>query len=469
MRKKIAAFWLSLILLFSLLSILIEISQNVNSSTVLYVGGAGAGNFTKIQWAIENASNGDTIIVYNGTYYGEMIVDKTISLIGEDMETTIIDGEEIGDVIRITADWVNLTGFTMKHSAPMFGAAGIEIDSNYVTIFNITVVHTEFGIYIVSGTHNTIINCNISNHGYNGVYLDSASSNTITNNNISENWVGIRLEESPNNIITDNNINDTYLAIYIQESSNSNNITKNKILHNEDGIHIDSSNNNKISRNYILNNENGIYLSHQSVNNTINNNNISSNHFGINPEQDSWDNNIYNNSFENNFIQINIDSDGDGWIDENDLYPNDPNEWADTDGDSHPDNSDEFPNDPSEWNDTDGDGIGDNSDFDPNDPNEWVDTDGDGHPDNNDEFPNDPDEWNDADGDGIGDNSDLDDNNNYIPDFLEIPLVICLILIPLIILIIFNKRIRKNKIRSDSVSHLKTDEENHEEITHRNQ
>ena len=95
-----------------------------------------------------------------------------------------------------------------------------------------------------------------------------------------------------------------------------------------------------------------------------------------------------------------------------DAFPNDPDESSDLDGDGIGDNSDPdrdgdgvnndqdaFPNDPTEISDLDGDGIGDNSD---------PDRDGDGVNNDQDAFPNDPDESGDLDGDGIGDNSDSD-------------------------------------------------------------
>ena len=89
-----------------------------------------------------------------------------------------------------------------------------------------------------------------------------------------------------------------------------------------------------------------------------------------------------------------IDSDGDGYADAIDAFPNDPTEWADTDSDGYGDNSDAFPNDASEWLDTDGDGYGDNSDAFPTDASEWLDSDGDGQGDNSDPYPNDPDNGN---------------------------------------------------------------------------
>ena len=72
------------------------------------------------------------------------------------------------------------------------------------------------------------------------------------------------------------------------------------------------------------------------------------------------------------------DSDGDGWADTIDAFPNDSAEWLDTDGDGCGDNFDAVPQDPEECLDSDEDGYGDNSDLFPDDPKEFADKDGDG-------------------------------------------------------------------------------------------
>ncbi len=82
-----------------------------------------------------------------------------------------------------------------------------------------------------------------------------------------------------------------------------------------------------------------------------------------------------------------LDSDGDGVIDEEDVFPNDPAETQDSDLDGVGDNADAFPNDSSETQDSDNDGMGDNADAFPFDPTETTDTDGDGIGDNSDPNP----------------------------------------------------------------------------------
>ena len=108
---------------------------------------------------------------------------------------------------------------------------------------------------------------------------------------------------------------------------------------------------------------------------------------------------------------IDIDSDGDGTLDGDDAFPDDPNEDTDSDSDGVGDNADAFPSDPNETMDSDMDGVGDNADAFPDDPAETMDSDGDGVGDNEDVFDSDPTETKDSDGDGVGDNADAFPND----------------------------------------------------------
>ena len=83
-------------------TILVENNPVGCNGTTLYVGGTGPNNYTRIQDAVDNASNGDTVFVYNGTYshYFEenwacVRIDKRIRLLGENRDNTIINGSMI--------------------------------------------------------------------------------------------------------------------------------------------------------------------------------------------------------------------------------------------------------------------------------------------------------------------------------------------------------------------------------------
>ena len=113
------------------------------------------------------------------------------------------------------------------------------------------------------------------------------------------------------------------------------------------------------------------------------------------------------------------DDDGDGIADPHDAFPRDAAESADSDRDGVGDAADAFPLDATESADRDGDGVGDNADAFPDDPAETVDTDGDGVGNNADELPYDLRDSTDHDGDGIGDSVDDDDDGDGVADIFD--------------------------------------------------
>jgi len=201
-------------------------------------------NYAKIQWAVDNASAGDTIIVRDGIYYESVTVSKQLTIKSENgSENCIVNGTG-SDVFTLIADGIRIEGFTITG-----GRYGICIRSN----------------------NNTIINNNISSNNYDGILLDFSNNNSISNNNISNNAVGINLWDSNNNSISNNNIcSNRWDGIFLYSSNN--NITSNNIISNNGcGIDLCDSNNNSISDNIISSNGYGIYLRY-SNNNSISNN-----------------------------------------------------------------------------------------------------------------------------------------------------------------------------------------------------
>ena len=68
--------------------------NSIQPSQWLYVGGNGPGNYSTIQAAIENATHGDTIYVYQGIYQEYITIDKQITLIGQQKNHTIINATD---------------------------------------------------------------------------------------------------------------------------------------------------------------------------------------------------------------------------------------------------------------------------------------------------------------------------------------------------------------------------------------
>ncbi len=122
-----------------------------------------------IQDAIDNATEGDTIRVWEGTYNGDVVVNRSINLVGNGSEQTTIDGSGSGDVVKITADRVNMSGFTVTGSGNFH--SGILIVSNNNTITNNTSNSNKYSGIRLAFTGNTTITNNICNSNRNyGIY-----------------------------------------------------------------------------------------------------------------------------------------------------------------------------------------------------------------------------------------------------------------------------------------------------------
>jgi len=154
-------------------------------------------DYERIQWAIGNASEGDTVFVRADIYYEHLTIDKSISLIGENEYSTIVDGNKTSDVVSVTASNITISGFTIQN-------------------------------------------------GWNGIVLNNSSGNVISNNIINSNVEdGVYLNYSDYNVIKDNSLSRNKLSPYVVFlckgnihlfHSNHNNISKNELTFASQGI-----------------------------------------------------------------------------------------------------------------------------------------------------------------------------------------------------------------------------------------
>jgi hypothetical protein len=246
--------------------------SSLKRGDTLYVGGSGPNNFTYIQDAINAASNGYTVFVFKDSspYKENLYVRKSINLIGEDRNTTIIDGRNRGDVIDINYSFVTISGFTIQHSG-LIGRwrwEGILTMGSSTTIKGNIIQKNNNGIALTNlynlNPHNLcILNNVIQNNRECGINSRCGVTNsTISGNVIAENGnCGIALSGTINskNIIVGNIITGNHL-IGIIVYGNFNNVTGNTVQNTQKnveycraGISIEGMNN-SITRNNLINN-----------------------------------------------------------------------------------------------------------------------------------------------------------------------------------------------------------------------
>ncbi|MCD6299036.1 MAG: right-handed parallel beta-helix repeat-containing protein, partial [Thermoplasmata archaeon] len=167
--------------------------------------------------AIENASDGDTIIVGDGIYHENLIVNKSVSIVGESRNAVI---DSSGDVINITAGEVNVSWLTIRN-----GSIGMLISgSTNVTISNCNISNNILGVELNSSSDNNICGNNISGNSDDGLWLLHSNNNTISKNVFIKNGDsnvgtgGLNIYSSEGNIIYHNNFMDNYIQAYVSGS-----------------------------------------------------------------------------------------------------------------------------------------------------------------------------------------------------------------------------------------------------------
>jgi len=321
-RKAVSRIMLTLLLLSMLtLAFNIQPVKAVKAEPkTWYVDDSGGKDFTRIQDAIYAASPGDTIYVYNGTYYEHIYIDKSLTLIGENKYGAIIDGSGYGPIVTIYGFNVTFAHFTVRNAGwtnwerdngirlyqtqssqvtdciVSGGAYGIRemgafypqgrnvIKGNTVSdcteiaigsshassigniVANNTIKNSTNGIYFNNPYNMQIVGNHIfgteSQHSQYGIHLQVGGlSNTIIGNRIEYSDNAIRLDYADKNVVTGNIVSDNTFAIFVGYESSDNIVTRNNASYSAIGILVlDQSHNNTITKNDVSNNYYGIAL-----------------------------------------------------------------------------------------------------------------------------------------------------------------------------------------------------------------
>lgn len=202
-----------------------------NSSTTIWV----PGNYSSIQEAINEARPGDTVYVEAGVYHEDIVINKSLFLVGENATTTVLDGEgESLLILSVVASDVTVRNFTVKNTRADQPAYGVSIkDSQNVSLVNVTVGQSYTGLVLDSSSNCEIVNnAFIDNYAY-GIDLPYKSvNNTIVGNWIVSNPTGILIWDETcennrfhhNNFVNNTNqIDVTYAGLTMWDDGNEGN------------------------------------------------------------------------------------------------------------------------------------------------------------------------------------------------------------------------------------------------------
>lgn len=288
------------------------------SATDWKVGPSGC-NYTNITDAVNAASPGDTINVYdnNGssyTYTENVFLNKANLKITSKGKVTVKAKDPDNSVFCFAGNGSSITGFTITGSTNSYGVffGGF----SYNTLRNNTIYGNWIGVRIpAENAHSTIINNTIYSNGE-GIYVDDESYSLIANNTIRDNGAtgtgcGINTQGSDHLTITGNNIRNNPEGIFLDGSDSatiSDNILKSNTIN---GIYILDANNCEILRNTVNGSQTGILIetlnpAYPCMNNNIIQNTVQNNAQGIRIHGSSQ-NIISRNIINNNSIGIEVD------------------------------------------------------------------------------------------------------------------------------------------------------------------
>jgi len=245
-------------------------STPIRNGNTLYVGGSGPGNYSKIQDAIDNSSDNDTIIVFYGIYYERIKIDKKIYLKGISSESQhsqkpIIDAQKKGKVVKLNAEGCTIDGFWLRNSGTTWSDwACVHVNNKYCVIKNNKMSgDCRGGIYIEAfdvADWTWIINNTIIGTGFYGIEMPRVSPGfysdyiNITGNTITKCDEGILLHGVDYLSVYNNNISSNRYGI-LPVWGSRHKIINNTVSNNEDfGIRLYEVWNGTVSQNTVFSN-----------------------------------------------------------------------------------------------------------------------------------------------------------------------------------------------------------------------
>jgi len=306
-------------------------------------------NGDNISAILDIAAPGDTIIIGEGDYVGNLIIDKPITIKGINYPT--IRGEYTSHVILIQANNTAIEGLTISESGTrlMEDFACIMVEADSITLHNNIITKPLHGIY-VKGGNNIIITDNtiegrldlIPEDRGNGIHLWNSSHNLLMSNDVSNARDGIYFSFAYFTEVIGNHIHKVRYGLHYMYSDNNtftNNIFENNVagaalMYSQNiefyrnifarcrgfrdyGILYQSMDETIAHHNLIIDNSRGIFFDNCNSNQFLNND-VVDNDLALQIMGDGENNIIARNNFINNLgsLVMDVKKTSTVWVDE---------------------------------------------------------------------------------------------------------------------------------------------------------
>jgi parallel beta-helix repeat protein len=215
--------------------------------------------FSTIIEAIENAQKGDHIYIFKGIYHEHPILDKELSLDGENPREVIIDGNGMGQIITVTAPYSQINNITICDSGGQQHDAGIYITEKFIDISNCVFKRTKTGINVYSTDSIHISDCLFYQNGE-GIYLNESKDILVEQCYFTHNGIGVNGFLSNNITLFNCNATINGIGVFLHDTSSAH-LERCALFNNND-------------------NQGGLFLEHcEDI--SLNNSHIYHNGFGV--------------------------------------------------------------------------------------------------------------------------------------------------------------------------------------------
>ena len=192
-------------------------------------GRPGAEHTSPIQALIDRAEPGDRVTVPAGTYQGDLLIDRTITLIGVGRPTLIGSGR--GSVVRVRAAGVTIAGFDIDgRGTGDLGrdSSGIHVAAARVTVRDCRIRQALFGIYLRESDdavveRTTVVGIPGRDPGENGsgIHVWNSQRFRLDGNYISGTRDGFYIQSSSHGVVRGNTATDLRYGLHYMFSDDN--------------------------------------------------------------------------------------------------------------------------------------------------------------------------------------------------------------------------------------------------------